>query len=224
MRTPLTALRQFIEILQGQAGGEPETRSEFLGESQRQLERLQWMTGHLLDLSRLEGGVAALDISQHDLAGLLEEAMAPFRSTAAAKQIDLSLSLSEGIDTIWCDRASLGMALANLLDNALKFTQPGGFVELATSAEAHATLLTVSDSGPGIQPSDLERIFERFYRGEKSEQLPGVGLGLAIVKTAVEAHGGNVSVENRDGAIFTIELPTDPSKRQPNGTTPVPLA
>ena len=77
LRTPLTALRQFIEILQGQAGGKPETRAEFLGESQRQLERLQWITGHLLDLSRLEGGVAALDISRHDLEGLLEEALGP---------------------------------------------------------------------------------------------------------------------------------------------------
>lgn len=224
LRTPLTALRQFIEILQGQAGGEPETRSEFLGESQRQLERLQWMTGHLLDLSRLEGGVAALDIAKHDLSDLLEEALTPFRSTAAAKQIELRLSVPDGLDSIWCDRASLGMALANLLDNALKFTQPGGFVELAATAEAHATLLTVSDNGPGIQPADQEQIFERFYRGEISEQLPGAGLGLAIVKSAVEAHGGTVNVENRDGAIFAIELPTDPSRRQPDGIPPAPLA
>ena len=224
LRTPLTALRQFIEILQGQAGGEPETRSEFLGESQRQLERLQWMTGHLLDLSRLEGGVAALDIAKHDLSDLLEEALFPFRSTAAAKQIELRLSVPDGLDSIWCDRASLGMALANLLDNALKFTQPGGFVELAATAEAHATLLTVSDNGPGIQPADQEQIFERFYRGEISEQLPGAGLGLAIVKSAVEAHGGTVNVENRDGAIFAVELPTDPSRRQPDGIPPAPLA
>ncbi|MDE0311890.1 MAG: HAMP domain-containing sensor histidine kinase [Caldilineaceae bacterium] len=224
LRTPLTALRQFIEILQGQAGGEPETRSEFLGESQRQLERLQWMTGHLLDLSRLEGGVAALDIAKHDLSDLLEEALTPFRSTAAAKQIELRLSVPDGLDSIWCDRASLGMALANLLDNALKFTQPGGCVELAAIAEAHATLLTVSDNGPGIQPADQEQIFERFYRGEISEQLPGAGLGLAIVKSAVEAHGGTVNVENRDGAIFAVELPTDPSRRQPDGIPPAPLA
>ena len=224
LRTPLTALRQFIEILQGKAGGEPETRTEFLGESQRQLERLQWMTGHLLDLSRLEGGVAALDIAKHDLTDLLEEALSPFRATAAAKQIELRLSVPDGLDTIWCDRTSLGMALANLLDNALKFTQPGGLVELAATAEAHATLLTITDNGPGIQPDDQERIFERFYRGEMSEQLPGVGLGLAIVKSAVETHGGNVSVEIRDGAIFTIKLPTDLSGHQPDGSPPTPHA
>lgn len=224
LRTPLTALRQFVEILQGQAGSEPETRTEFLGESQRQLERLQWITGHLLDLSRLEGGVAALDIAQHDLSGLLEEALAPFRSTAAEKQIDLRLSLSEGLDTIWCDRASLGMALANLLDNALKFTPSRGVVELTATVDADKTLLSVSDNGPGIQLADQELIFERFYRGETSELLPGAGLGLAIVKSTVEAHGGAVSVESRDGAIFTIELPAGPPQQAQGESAPSPLA
>jgi len=220
LRTPLTALRQFVEILQGQAGTEPETRTEFLGESQRQLERLQWITGHLLDLSRLEGGVAALDIAQHDLSDLLEETLAPFRSTAAAKQIDLRLSPPDGHDTIWCDRASLQMALANLLDNALKFTPSGGVVELAATPDANATMLSVSDNGPGIQPADQEHIFERFYRGEMSEPLPGAGLGLAIVKSAVEAHGGTVRGESRDGATFTIELPTAPPQQQQDESAP----
>lgn len=209
LRTPLTALRQFVEILQGQAGGDPQTRSEFLGESQRQLERLQWITGHLLDLSRLEGGVAALDVSRHDLEGLLEEALAPFRSTAEAKQIALRLSIENGPDTICCDRVSLMMALANLLDNALKFTPPAGVVELSATEDEKATLLSVADTGPGIQPADRERIFERFYRGELSEQVPGAGLGLAIVKSAVEAHNGKVRVESSDGAIFTLEIPKD---------------
>ena len=209
LRTPLTALRQFIEILQGQAGGKPETRSEFLGESQRQLERLQWITGHLLDLSRLEGGVAALDVSRHDLEALLEEALAPFRSTAEAKQIALRLSIANGPDTICCDRPSLMMALANLLDNALKFTPPAGVVELSATDNERATLLSVVDTGPGIQPADRERIFERFYRGEMSEHVPGAGLGLAIVKSAVEAHNGKVRVESSDGATFTLEIPKD---------------
>ncbi len=220
LRTPLTALRQFVEILQGQAGGEPETRTEFLGESQRQLERLQWITGHLLDLSRLEGGVAALDIAQHDLSDLLEEALAPFRSTAATKQIDLRLSLSAEVATILCDRASLQTALANLLDNALKFTPSGGVVELAAAAGANTTILSVSDNGPGIQPADKEHIFERFYRGEMSELLPGAGLGLAIVKSAVEAHGGTVHGESRDGATFTIELPTAQPQHQQDKLAP----
>ena len=214
LRTPLTALRQFVEILQGQAGSDRETRSEFLGESQRQLERLQWITGHLLDLSRLDGGVASLDFVHHDLASLLEEALAPFRPLAETKQIDLRLAVAESLELICCDRASLGIALANLLDNAFKYTPSGGVVDLAATEDAHSTLLSVSDSGPGIQPADQERIFERFYRGAGSEPLPGAGLGLAIVKSAVEAHGGSVRVESNGGATFTIAIPAPPSLHQ----------
>ena len=208
LRTPLTALRQFVEILQGQAGGDPGTRSEFLGESQRQLERLQWITGHLLDLSRLDGGVASLEIADHDLTSLLEEALAPFRPLAETKQIELRMTVTEGLELIRCDRASLGMAMANLLDNALKYTASGGVVEVAASEVGQTTVLSVTDSGPGILPADQERIFERFYRGGGSELLPGAGLGLAIVKSAVEAHGGSVRVESEAGTTFTIVLPT----------------
>ena len=214
LRTPLTALRQFVEILQGQAGGDRETRTEFLVESQRQLERLQWITGHLLDLSRLDGGVASLDFAHHDLASLLEEALAPFRPLAETKQIDLRLAVAESLELICCDRASLGIALANLLDNAFKYTPSGGVVELAATEDAHSTLLSVSDSGPGIQPADQERIFERFFRGAGSEPLPGAGLGLAIVKSAVEAHGGSVRAESNGGATFTIAIPAPPSLHQ----------
>ena len=220
LRTPLTALRQFVEILQGQAGSEPETRSEFLAESQRQLERLQWITGHLLDLSRLDGGVASLDVARHDAATLLESALSPFRSLAEQKGIDLPLDIADGLEEIYCDMASLEMALANLLDNALKYTPSGGVVKVAAAEEGNMTVLSVADSGPGIQPSDRERIFERFYRGEDNDTLPGAGLGLAIVKSAVEAHGGTVRVESEAGAKFTIEIPTatSPPNAEGNGT------
>lgn len=223
LRTPLTALRQFVEILQGKAGGEPETRTEFLAESQRQLERLQWITGHLLDLSRLDGGVAALDIAQHDPVHILEEALAPFRSIAVAKQIELRLTVEEGLDSIWCDRVSLEMALANLLDNALKFTPEGGRVEITASSAEQATLLSVRDNGPGIQTADMDQLFERFYRGEGSQSLPGAGLGLAIVKSAVEAHRGSVHVESVSGAAFTISLPSDPPEATGPGSNPAAL-
>ena len=223
LRTPLTALRQFVEILQGKAGGEPETRAEFLAESQRQLERLQWITGHLLDLSRLDGGVAALDIAQHDPVHILEEALAPFRSVANAKQIELRLTVEDGLDSIWCDRVSLEMALANLLDNALKFTPENGLVEITASSADQETLLSVRDSGPGIQPADMDQLFERFYRGEGSQSLPGAGLGLAIVKSAVEAHRGSVQVDSVSGAVFTISLPSDPPEAIGHGSNTAPL-
>ncbi len=208
LRNPLTALRQFLEILQGQAGAEPDTRSDFLAESQRQIDRLQWITGHLLDLSRLDGGIASLDIIRHDAADLLESTLAPFRSLAEKKGIELKLAVSTELDSIYCDGASLEMALANLLDNALKFTPSGGVVELAAGREADVTLLTVTDNGSGILPSERERVFERFYRGEGSGTQPGAGLGLAIVKSAAKAHGGSVRLEGDAGAKFVIEIPS----------------
>lgn len=211
LRTPLTALRQFVEILQGQAGAESETRADFLDESQRQLDRLQWITGHLLDLSRLDGGVASLDIARRDASDLLESALAPFRSLAEEKEIELKLDVAGKLDAIYCDRTSLEMALANLLDNALKHTPAGGTVELAASEEAGRTLLVVSDTGPGIDPVDRDRLFERFYRGQSSGPQPGAGLGLAIVKSAAEAHGGSVRLEGDEGATFVIEIPSLPA-------------
>ena len=214
LRTPLTALRQFVEILQGQAGSDPDTRSDFLAESQRQLERLQWTTGHLLDLSRLDGGVASLDVTRHDAASLLEGALAPFRSLAVTREIELRLAIAAGLEEIYCDRASLEVALANLLDNALKYTPTAGVVQVVVKEEAGKTVLSVADSGPGIQPEDREHIFERFYRGAHGDSLPGAGLGLAIVKSAAEAHGGNVRVESEAGATFIVEIPS-PSSTAP---------
>lgn len=208
LRTPLTALRQFVEILQGRAGAEPDTRADFLAESQRQLERLQWITGHLLDLSRLDGGVASLDIARHDAGDLLESALAPFRSLAEKKEIELRLAVADDLDDIHCDRASMEMALANLLDNALKHTPAGGNVELAASEEAGRTVLAVSDTGPGVDSADRDRVFERFYRGQASGPQLGAGLGLAIVKSAAEAHGGSVRLEGDGGAYFVIEIPS----------------
>ena len=142
----------------------------------------------------------------------MEEALAPFRAQAETKQIELRMTVTEGLEVIRCDRASLGMALANLLDNALKYTASGGVVEVTASEVGQTTVLSVTDSGPGILPADQERIFERFYRGGGSELLPGAGLGLAIVKSAVEAHGGGVRVESEAGAAFTIVLPTTSSQ------------
>ena len=222
LRTPLTALRQFVEILPGQAGHDPETRSEFLAESQRQLERLQWITGHLLDLSRLDGGVASLDLARHDAANLLEGALAPFRSLATGARIDLRLAIEEGLEEIYCDRACLELALANLLDNALKYTPTGGVVKLGATEGAESAVIWVEDSGPGIQPADRERIFERFYRGEGSDQLPGAGLGLAIVKSAIEAHGGQVRVVNGAGAKIAVEIPAAPALPDSDGGSAAP--
>ncbi len=211
LRTPVTALKNFNELLQGAAADDAAARAEFLGESQIQLDRLEWITHNLLDLSRLEAGLVALDMDSHDVGDLLKTSTAAFRALAQEKNVTLSVKEPPSLVQVRCDRARIELALSNLLDNGLKFTPPGGQVEIgAEQAEAdrNAVRLWVQDSGPGIAPADQPRIFERFYRGQEARDQ-GSGLGLAIVRSIVQAHGGDVTVESKpgSGSRFVIELP-----------------
>ena len=209
LRTPITALKNFNELLQGAAADDPTARAEFLAESQVQLERLEWITHNLLDLSRLEAGLVALDMADHDVGELIEAAAAAFKTLAHEKDIALSVKPPPSPLQVRCDRARIELALSNLLDNGLKFTPAGGQVEVGAeqAGQGNGVRLWVQDSGPGIAPAEQGRIFERFYRGQ-SGRVEGSGLGLAIVRGIVQAHGGHVTVESKAGAgsRFVIEM------------------
>jgi signal transduction histidine kinase len=214
LRTPITALRNFIELLQGAAADDPEARREFLAESENQLERLAWITGNLLNLSRIEARLVTLDLAEHDARDLIVAAASAFRPQARETGITLSLVLPEEPLPVRCDRHRTELALTNLLDNAMKFTPPGGRIEIGAERDDVAVRIWIKDSGPGIAPDDLPHVFDRFYRGvgkDKSE-VEGRGLGLAIVRGIAEAHGGRAYAASTpdQGSCFTLELPTDP--------------
>jgi signal transduction histidine kinase len=204
LRTPITALKNFNSLLLDTASEDPDTRDEFLTESQVQIERLEWITGNLLDISRLDSGLVELDLSEHDLCEIIEGVLVPFEPLAEEKGIAMSTDLPESPCTFTCDRGRLEIALSNLLENALKFTPQGGVVEVGLPCQ-DGIQVWVRDTGEGIQPEDLPHIFERFYRG-RGQAEAGSGLGLAIVKSIVEAHGGEVGVESTPGEGTTVRL------------------
>jgi len=207
LRTPITALRSFNELLQGPAAHDEAARTEFLAESAGQIQRLEWITANLLDLSRLEGGLVELDLRAHDAGELIDAAAAPFRLAAQEKGVTLAVQPPAEPLTVRCDRPRLEMALANLLDNALKFTPAGGRVQISARPAGDRVQFVVEDSGIGVLSIDQPHIFERFYRGANGE-ASGSGLGLAIVQGVVHAHGGAVSVVSQPGGGSRLVVET----------------
>jgi signal transduction histidine kinase len=208
LRTPITALKMFNELLRNGASDDPRARTEFLAESQTQIERLEWITRNLLDLSRLDSGVASLELDTHDVGDVLQASSAAFKQIALERDIALNVCAPNPPISVRCDRARIQIALSNLVDNAMKFTPAGGHIDVYAQSDAQAVEISVQDSGSGIDPADLPHIFERFYHG-KSNGTRGSGLGLALVKSVVQAHGGTVSVQSApgQGSRFVISLP-----------------
>jgi signal transduction histidine kinase len=207
LRTPITALRNFIDLLQGAAANDPAASAEFLAESKLQVDRLAWITQNLLVSSRLEGGLIPMEMLPDSVQDLVERMVIPFKLQAEEKNQTITVDLPEKNIEILCDQRYIETALSNLLDNAIKYTPRGGHI-IVKAEETHGIVrISVQDDGPGIHPTDLPHIFQRFYRG-RNNWAKGDGLGLSIVQSIAQAHGWRVKVENivRGGSKFTLEI------------------
>jgi two-component system phosphate regulon sensor histidine kinase PhoR len=210
LRTPLTSIKGFTETLREGALEDPENARRFLGIIQKHTDRIITVVDDLLTLSRMEGAEAPLNLAELDLASLVEEVAQGLGPGISDRRLALSVDLERPAPFLG-DKGRLAQVVTNLLDNAVKYTPEEGRISMTLRRTEGSYELTVSDTGGGIEPWHLGRIFERFYRADKarSREMGGTGLGLAIVKHLVQAHGGTVSVRSTvgKGSMFTVRLP-----------------
>ncbi len=212
LRTPLTAIRGYAEALVDDSE-DPEARRRFLEIIQRHATRMERLVKDLLRLAMLDAGKEMLETAPADIGALVQGIVEDMAAAAAAKHLRVTTSAGPDTKGLVVDAAKVHDIVRNLVENAINYTQAGGEVTIAAAADAGTLVVTVSDNGPGIPPEDVSRVFERFYRVDKSRGRPGgTGLGLAIVKHLADLHGGAVTVENRalGGAVFTVRLPVAP--------------
>ena len=205
LRTPLTSLRTNLDLLlQADADGglDDSARRELLDDVRGQIEEMSALVGDLVELARDEPLRPVVE--QVDLAEVVD------RAVSRARRRGTSLSFDVHTEPWWVtgESASLERAVTNLLDNAVKWSPPGGTVRIRLN---HGTL-TVDDEGPGIDPADRDQVFDRFYRSEESRSMPGSGLGLSIVRQVIERHSGNVRVDETDqgGTRMVLQVPGAP--------------
>jgi signal transduction histidine kinase len=207
LRTPMTRLRGVAEMaLQGE--GPLETYREALADCLEESERVLRMMNTLMDISEAETGTMKLSLEPVNLPELLDNVIDLYRYVAEEKQITLTTAYPRELH-LTADRDRLSQALGNLLDNALKYSPPGGNVELEAYERPGQVIILVRDRGPGISSEDLPKIWDRLYRGDKSRSQRGMGLGLSLVKAIIKAHQGYVEVSSPPGAgsVFAVYLP-----------------
>ncbi len=206
LRTPMTRLRVTAES--ALATNDPVKHREALSDCLEESERVLSMLTTLMDISEAETGTMKLNLSPVDLAKLAGEVRDLYEDTAEAAGIRLDVEVPPAL-VVTADRDRLRQALANLVDNAIKYTPGCGRVELRAATDHRTVEIRVTDTGAGISEQHLPRIFDRLYRGDQSRTTRGLGLGLSLVRAYVEAQGGTVSVTSTpgQGSSFTISLP-----------------
>ncbi len=212
LKTPISALRAHLEnLLDGVEEPDPETLQVMMTQS----ERLSRLVEQLLDLSRLESGEMPLQREAVELRPLVSEVLSEIEVARSGREVRLEDRVPHDLPPVLADRERVHQVLFNLLDNAVRFTPRGGEVVVSAHRVDARCEVSVADTGPGIPPEHLPRLFERFYRVDpaRSQKDGGTGIGLAIARSVVEAHGGRIRAESQvgKGSVFTFDLPVAPA-------------
>jgi two-component system phosphate regulon sensor histidine kinase PhoR len=204
LRTPLASLKALAETLQEGALEDPPAARRFIGQIQIEVDALTQMASELLELSKIESGRFSLDRSPVAACDLLHSALGRMQVQAERARVTLRVECADDLPVVHVDPQRLEQVLVNLIHNAVKFTRAGGEVVLLADPLPGEVRFAVRDTGIGIPAEEVPRIFERFYRVDKSRTGSGTGLGLSIARHIVEAHGGKIWAESTEGQGSTF--------------------
>ena len=210
LRTPLTSIVGYMELLlDGEAGELSEDQEHFLGIMGRNCDRLTRLVDDILFVARVDAGRLSLDLQDIDIVDVVTKTVESARPVAARKDLTLKLDAETDRLELHADPVRIGELLDNLMSNAIKFTPEGGVVTVLVARDDGTVHLEVKDTGVGIPPDEVQKLFERFFRASTSSVASGTGLGLSITKSIVEAHRGKIWVESTlgEGTTFLVDLP-----------------
>ena len=215
LRTPMARLRSIAES--AIESRDPETLRHALASCVEESDRIMSMLSTLMDISEAETGTMALRLERTSVTEIVAQTVALYEDVAEVAGVEVRVTIPEGL-FVDIDRARFRQALANLLDNAIKYTPPPGTVHILAAQANGDVTITVEDTGVGIPPEELPHIWTRLYRGDKSRSTRGLGLGLSLVKAIVEAHRGHVAAASTpgEGSRFAIRLPGNVERRTSN--------
>ena len=208
LRTPLTSIRTYAETISDNKGIPQETEEEFLRVIINESDRMTKIVQDLLELSRFDSGNSSMTVEEFSIEQSLRDVHAAIALEARNRSHVFDLELEWKLPNITGDRARIEQVLMNILSNALKYTPDGGTITISCGSSADSIWVSVEDTGIGIPPEDLERVFDRFYRVEKarSREAGGTGLGLSIAKEIVARHGGGLTVDSTHGVGTTVTM------------------
>jgi len=210
LRTPIASLTAMAETLEAGAIDDPVAARDFVTRMQSELAGLTQLVEELLSLARIESGAERLQLSALDPVRILADAARRMGPLADRAQITLSVTPGGDLPAVLADGEKVAQVLANLVHNAVKFSAPGGTIRLSATQHDDTVAFSVSDAGSGLEADALARVFERFYKSDRSRATGGTGLGLAIAKHIVQAHGGEIAAASDGagrGSTFTFTLP-----------------